>query len=58
MNMYKSYGHICRGSQADKHVKVLWSYYVTWMSYSIFSGNDLLTPLTPNDRRLIFEPIT
>ena len=28
------------------------------MGYSIFSENDLLTPLTPNDPRSIFIPIT
>ena len=50
--------NIDRGSQADAHVWVLWSCYTTWMSYSIFSENDLLTPVTPNDPILQFEPIT
>ena len=49
--------NIGRHSQADTRVWVLWSCYVTWMKYSIFSENDLLTPVTPNDTRLIFEPI-
>ena len=41
MNMYESYGHG----------------YVTWTSYSIFSANDFLTPVTLNDPRLTFDPI-
>ena len=49
--------NIGRGSQADQHVWVLWSYYVTWKSYNIFSKNDLLTPVTPNDSTLILDPI-
>ena len=49
--------NIGTGSQTDEHEWVLWSCYVTWMSYSIFSANDLLTPVTPNDPRLIFVPI-
>ena len=32
--------------------------YVIWTSYSIFSENDLLTPLTLNDPRLTFDLIT
>ena len=44
--------NIGRGSQADAFVWVLWSCYVTWKSYSIFTTNDLLTPVTPNDSRL------
>ena len=44
-------------SQADQPVWVLWSCYVTWTSYSIYSENDLLTPVTPNDPRLTFDPI-
>ena len=27
-------------------------------NHSIFSENDLLTPVTPNDPRLTFDPIT
>ena len=38
---------IARGSQVDQHVWVLRSCYVTWMSHSIFSENDL-TPVTPD----------
>ena len=49
--------NIGRGSQTDEHVWVLWLCYVTWTSYSIFSANDLLTPVTPNDHRLTFDPI-
>ena len=48
---------IGRGSQTDKHVWVLWSCYVTWTIYSIFSVNGLLTPVTPNNPRLTFDPI-
>ena len=50
-------GNMGRGSNADEHVWVLWWCYVTWTSYSIFSENDLLTPVTPNDPRLTFDPI-
>ena len=49
--------NIGRGSQGDQHVWVLWSCYVTWMSYSMFSENNLLTPLTPNDPGLTFDSI-
>ena len=53
--------NIDKGSQADQPVDqpvwVLWSCYVTWTSYSIFSANDLSTPVTPNDPRLTFDPI-
>ena len=38
---------IARGSQVDQHVWVLRSCYVTWMSHSIFSENDL-TLVTPD----------
>ena len=41
--------NIGRGSQAGQHAWVLWLYYVTGTNYSIFSENDLLTPVTPND---------
>ena len=44
-------------SQADEYVWVLWSFFVTWMKYSSFSENDLLTPVTPKDPT-IFKPIT
>ena len=50
--------NIGRGTQADQPVWVLWSCYVTWTSYSIFSENDLLTPVTPNDPWLTFDPVT
>ena len=50
--------NIGRTSQADVHVWVLWPCYTTWTSYSIFSENALLTPVTPNDPRLTFDPIT
>ena len=43
---------IDRGSQPYAYVC-----HVTWTSYSIFSANDLLTPVTPNDPRLTFVPI-
>ena len=49
--------NVGRGSQTDEHVWVLWSCYVTWTSYSIFSENNLLTPVTPNDPRLTFDTI-
>ena len=39
--------NIGRWSQADEHVWVLWSCYVTWMSCSIFSENDLFDPSDP-----------
>ena len=48
--------NIGRGSQVDQHVWVLWSCSVTWMSYRIFSENNFLTPVTPNDHRLTFDP--
>ena len=48
---------IGRWSQADEHVWVLWSWYVTWTSCSIFSENELLTPVTPNYPRLTFDPM-
>ena len=41
-----------RGSQADQHVLVLWSCYVTWTNFY------LLTLVTPNYRRLTPNPIT
>ena len=47
-----------RLSNAYEHVWVLWSCYVIWTSYSIFSENDILTPVTPNDPRLTFDPVT
>ena len=47
--------NIGRGSQADAQVWVLWSCYVSWASYIIFSENNLLTPVTPNDPRLTFD---
>ena len=49
--------NIGRGSQTDEHVWVQLSCYVTWTSYSIFSENNLLTPVTLNDPRLTFDPI-
>ena len=49
--------NIGRGSQTDEHVLVLWSCYVTWTSYSIFSENDLLTLVTPNDPGMTLDPI-
>ena len=39
--------NIGSGSQADKDIRVLWSCYATWTSYSIFRSNDLLNPVTP-----------
>ena len=47
-----------RESQADAQVWVLWSFCVSWASYIIFSENNLLTPVTPNDPTLTFDPIT
>ena len=44
-------------SPADAHAWVSWSSYTKWMSYSIFSENDLLTPVTPNDPGWIFRTI-
>ena len=44
-------------SHTDERVWVLWSSYVTWTSYSILNANDLLTPVTPNDPRLRFDPV-
>ena len=42
-----------------KLINVYESYcQATWTSYSIFSENDLLTPVNPNDPRLKFDPIT
>ena len=49
--------NIGRGSQADAHVWVLLSCYVTWKSTSIFNINELLTPVTQNDPRLTFNLI-
>ena len=50
--------NIGRWSQADEHVWVLWSCYVTWTSCNIFSENELLTPsVTPNYPRLTFDPM-
>ena len=50
--------NVGRGSQTDAHVRVIWSCYGTWTSYSIFSENYLLTPVTPNDPSFTFDPIT
>ena len=50
--------NIGRGCIADAHVWVLWSCYVTWISYSIFSENALLNPVTPNDPGYFFNVIT
>ena len=45
-----------RGYQAYVYA---WSYgYVIWRSYSIFDETELLTPVTPNDPKFKFEPIT
>ena len=50
--------NIGRGFQADAHIWVLYSCYVIWKSYSNFNINDLLTPVTPNDPILTYDPIT
>ena len=39
-------------------VTVLLSCYVIWKSYSNFNINYLLTPVTPNDPRFTYDPIT
>ena len=50
--------NIVWGSKLDQHVWVLWSCYVAWTNYSIFGESDILTPVTPNFPRLIFDPLT
>ena len=49
---------IDREFQAYVHVRVLCSSYLLCMSYNIFSENELLTPVTPNDPEWISRPIT
>ena len=38
---------ICSGSQADEHVWVLWSCYVTWTNWSIFKWKWPFDPCDP-----------
>ena len=45
--------NIGRGSQADQHVWVLWSFYVTWTSYSIL-GKIAFDPCDPTWNWMIF----
>ena len=51
--------NIGRGSQTYVYLWVLWSIYIILCTcYSIFGANYLFTPVTPNDPRLTFDPIT